>query len=114
MNHTIDATGKSLGRLATEVATLLMGKNTPEFVRNSAPHVLVTVTNASKLKVAPQKLLEKTYKRYSGYPGGLKEETMAKVVEKKGYREVVATAVKGMLPDNKLKKDMMKHLTVTE
>jgi large subunit ribosomal protein L13 len=114
MNYTIDATNKSLGRLATEVASILMGKNSPTFARNTVSDNTVTVTNASKIKASQKKLLEKTYKSFSGYPGGLKIETMAKVTATKGYREVVATAVKGMLPDNKLKKDMMKHLTVTE
>lgn len=114
MNYTIDATNKSLGRLATEVATLLMGKNSAEFTRNTVSTNLVTVTNASKLKVDQKKLLEKTYKRYSGYPGGLKISTMDHVVSKKGYSEIVRLAVKGMLPDNKLKNEMMKHLSVSE
>ncbi len=114
MNYTIDATNKSLGRLASEVAAILMGKNDPSFARNIVSKNLVTVTNASKLKVAPSKMLTKTYKSFSGYPGGLKEETMDKVSKTKGYSHIVATAVKGMLPDNRLKKDMMKHLTITE
>jgi len=114
MNYTIDATNKPLGRLATEVATILMGKNDASFVRNAVSQNTVTVTNASKIKVTPKKLLKKTYKRYSGYPGGLTVETMGHVSARKGYREVVALAVKGMLPDNKLKKEMLKHLTVTE
>lgn len=114
MNYTIDATNKSLGRLATEVATILMGKNAPSFARNIVSENTVTIINASKIKASPKKLLEKTYKRFSGYPGGLKTETMAKVVTSKGYQEVVTTAIKGMLPDNKLKREMMKHLTITE
>jgi large subunit ribosomal protein L13 len=114
MNYTVDATNKSLGRVATEVATLLMGKNDPTFARNVVSSNVVTVTNASKIKVDPKKLSEKTYNSYSGYPGGLKVSTMSHVVSKKGYAEVVRTAVKGMLPDNKLKNEMMNHLTVTE
>lgn len=114
MNHTIDATNKSLGRLASEVAVLLMGKNTPEFTRNNLSGATVTVTNASKLKVAAPKLKDKTYLSFSGYPGGLKVSSMAHVVEKKGYAEVVTLAVKGMLPKNKLQNEMMKALTVTE
>ena len=102
MNYTIDATNKTLGRLATEVATILMGKNDASFVRNAVSQNTVTVTNASKIKVTPKKLLEKTYKRYSGYPGGLTVETMGHVSARKGYREVVALAVKGMLPHNRL------------
>ncbi len=114
MNYTIDATNKTLGRLATEVATLLMGKNDPSFVRNRVSSNTVTVTNAGKLKVDQKKLEQKTYSRYSGYPGGLTVSKMAHVVSQKGYREIVTHAVKGMLPDNKLKKEFLKHLTVTE
>jgi large subunit ribosomal protein L13 len=114
MEYTIDATNKSLGRLASEAATKLMGKNTTTFVRNAVPNTRVTITNASKMKVDPKKLDQKIYKTYSGYPGGLKEKKMAHVVSTKGYTEVVTTAVKGMLPDNKLKKEMLKHLIVTE
>ena len=114
MNYTVDATGKTLGRLASEVAKLLMGKNSTSFVRNTVSGNVVVVENASKIKVDPRKLEEKTYSRYSGYPGGLKTPSMAQVIEKKGYREVVTIAVKGMLPDNKLKSIMMKNLTVKE
>lgn len=114
MNYTIDATDKSLGRLSSEVAALLIGKNKVDYVRNALSGNTVTVVNAAKLKVSEKKLLEKVYTRYSGYPGGLKELSMAHIVEKKGYKEAITIAVKGMLPDNKLKKGMMKALTVTE
>lgn len=114
MNYTIDATNKSLGRIATEAASVLQGKNTTDFARNTIAQTSVTITNASKLKIDPRKMLTKTYKRYSGYPGGLKEETLAHVSTTKGFKAVVETAVKGMLPDNKLKKAMLKHLTITE
>ncbi len=114
MNYTIDATEKSLGRLASEAAALLIGKNTTDFARNVLSGNTVTVINAGKLKVSEKKMKEKFYTRYSGYPGGLKELSLAHVVEKKGYKEAVTIAIKGMLPDNKLKKGMMKALTVTE
>lgn len=114
MNYTVDATNKSLGRLATEVAVLLMGKNDADFARNTVSKNMVSVANASKMKIDPRKLETKFYKSFSGYPGGLRELSMAHVAEKKGYAEIVTIAVKGMLPDNKLKKEMLKHLTVTE
>ncbi len=114
MNYTIDATNKSLGRLATEVASILMGKNDPSFTRNTVSAHTVTVTNASKIKQDPRKMLTKTYKSFSGYPGGLKQSTMEHVSKTKGFSAIVSNAVKGMLPDNKLKKDMMKKLTITE
>lgn len=114
MNYTIDATEKSLGRVSSEAAALLIGKNKTDFARNELSGNTVTVINASKLKVSEKKLKEKFYTRYSGYPGGLKELSMAHVVGKKGYAEAISIAIKGMLPDNKLKKGMMKALTVTE
>jgi large subunit ribosomal protein L13 len=114
MNHTIDATDKQLGRLASEVAALLIGKNKADFARNVLSGNTVTVNNAGKLRVSPKKMDEKFYKRYSGYPGGLKELSMAHVVEKKGYKEILNIAVKGMLPKNKLTNGMMKALTINE
>jgi large subunit ribosomal protein L13 len=114
MNHTIDATEKTLGRLASEVAALLIGKNKLDYSRNVLSGNTVTVMNAGKLKVSPKKLQEKVYSRYSGYPGGLKQLSMAHVVEKKGYKEALSIAIKGMLPDNKLKKGMMKALIINE
>jgi large subunit ribosomal protein L13 len=111
---TFDATDKKLGRLATEIAVILMGKNDPAYQPNQvAPHKVV-VSNASKLAIPAKKLEEKTYAKYSGYPGGLKHVPMNKVVEKKGYSEVLRKAVYGMLPSNKLRNEMMKNLTVTE
>ena len=109
MEYTVDATNKSLGRLATEVAVLLMGKNSTAFVRNTVADTKVTVENASKLKIDPRKLLTKKYNSFSGYPGGLKQTKMSDMIAKKGYSEVVHLAVKGMLPDNKLKTEFLKH-----
>lgn len=114
MNYTIDATNKSLGRLATEVSTLLLGKNEVSFVRNANSENTVTVVNASKIKRDPRKMLTKKYKSFSGYPGGLKLETMAHATDTKGFAFVVQNAVRGMLPSNKLRKDMLKNLTITE
>ena len=95
MNYTIDATNKSLGRLATEVATILMSKNDPSFARNTLSGNSVTVTNASKIKMRPEKSLEKTYLSFSGYPGGLKERTMAHVIDTNvsGTYTIAITAV---------------------
>lgn len=114
MTYTIDATNKSLGRLAAEAATILMGKNDPSFARNIASTNTVTITNAAKLKVDPRKMLTKTYNSFSGYPGGLKQSSMAHVVATKGNKAVIEAAIKGMLPDNRLRKTMMKHLTISE
>ena len=114
MEYTVDATNKSLGRVATEVAVLLMGKNIPGFVRNEVANTKVLVENASKLKIDPRKLITKTYDSFSGYPGGLKQSSMQHVISQKGCKEVIEVAVKGMLPQNRLKKEFLKHLTITE
>lgn len=111
---TFDATDKKLGRFASELAMVLMGKNDPSYQPNQvAPHKVI-VSNASKLAISPKKMDEKTYARYSGYPGGLKHVAMEKVIEKKGYAEVLRKAVYGMLPGNKLRNEMMKNLIITE
>ena len=115
MEHKIDATNKTVGRVATEAAMVLMGKNTPHYKRNQNPEVTVVIENASKVRITtPKKLKMKTYQRYSGYPGGLKVSTMEEVIEKKGYGEIFRKAVHGMLPANKLRKQMMKNLVINE
>lgn len=101
-----------MGRLASEIATILMGKNRPDFVRNSIPEVKIKVSNAGKISVTNKKLDSKIYQNYSGYPGGLKERSMKKVVEDKGMKETLRIAVKGMLPKNKLRDRMMKNLII--
>jgi len=114
MEHTIDAKGKKLGRVASEAAILLMGKNSPDFAKNIVASVKVNITNASQLNIDAKKLDTKKYKRYSGYPGGLKETKMSAVIEKKGYDEVIRHAIHGMLPANKLRAKVIKNLIVTE
>ena len=112
MKYTLDATNKKPGRLATEVAVLLMGKNRTDFARNKIPNVVVEVQNAGKLSISEKKRVEKTYVRHSGYPGALKIESVEKVIAKKGAGEILKKAVYGMLPKNKLRPQMMKRLTI--
>lgn len=112
--HTIDASDRSVGRVATETAKILMGKDDPSFVRNKPAAVTVHITNASKARIPASKRSQKIYKQYSGHPGGLKETSMEELIEKKGYAEVFRNAVYGMLPANKLRKVMLKNLTVSE
>lgn len=114
MKYTLDAENKAIGRVATEAAVFLMGKNDVGFARNIMPKTTVEIVNASKAKIFPARLLQKTYSRYSGYPGGLKQPTMAKVIEKKGYSELFREAVSGMLPKNKLRSKMMANLVIKE
>ena len=111
---TIDATEKRLGRLATEIATKLMGKDSPDFERHTLADVEVEVINASLMDIPEKKKDSKIYKRYSGYPGGQKEIPMRKIIEKKGYGEVLRLAVLRMLPKNRLQKRMMKRLTIKD
>lgn len=112
--YTIDATKRAPGRIATEVAVILMGKNSTSFSRNAIPDVEVEVTNAGAMNLDQNKMRDKEYARYSMYPGGLTLETMSHVVEKKGAREVLRRAVYGMLPKNKLRARMMKNLKIKE
>ncbi|MDD2935292.1 MAG: 50S ribosomal protein L13 [Candidatus Pacebacteria bacterium] len=114
MEYTIDAKGKKLGRIATEAATLLMGKNSPDFTRNTVADVKVNITNASKLDADAKKMDTKLYNRYTGFPGGLRTDKMLKIVEKKGMGEIIKKAVHGMLPSNKLRAIMMKNLIINE
>jgi large subunit ribosomal protein L13 len=114
MKYVLDAENKTIGRVATQAAVYLMGKNMGDFKRNAIPEVAVEIKNASKASIHEKKLTQKTYSRYSGYPGGLKQPTMAQVIAKKGHSELFREAVLGMLPKNKLRSRMMKNLTVTE
>jgi large subunit ribosomal protein L13 len=114
MKYTLDAQNKKVGRVASEAAKILMGKNSTEFVRNAAPQVTVEIINASKADISPQKRETKLKAQYSGYPGGIKVPTVAYLIEKKGYSEVFKKAVDGMLPRNKLRSKMIKNLKITE
>ncbi len=112
--YTIDAEGRTLGRVASEVATLLCGKDSPDYARNLVSDVKVSVTNISKIKVINNKLESRYHKHYTGNPGGLRVQTNAQIVAKKGYSELLRLAVHGMLPDNKLKPLMLKNLIISE
>ena len=109
--YVVDADGKTLGRLASEVASVLRGKNKPTFT----PHVdcgdYVIVINAEKVAVTGKKRNEKIYKKHTGYPGGLREITFDKLQQKKP-EEIIRHAVKGMLPDGALGRQMFKKLKV--
>ncbi len=112
--HTIDATGKRLGRVATEIATLLMGKHRTDVVKNVVAPVKVVVVHTGKLLIEEKKRKQTNYTRYSGYPDGLRTLSMQKIIEKKGYSEVLRKAIYGMLPSNRLRTKRMKNLTIHE
>lgn len=114
--HTIDAAGKTLGRMATDVARLLMGKNKPIFTRNIDTGDFVVIINAARVKLTGNKLngnklTGKTYTRHSGYPGGLRTVT-AKTLMDTRPALVVEKAIRGMLPRNKLGDAMFRKLNV--
>ena len=109
--HVIDASGKVLGRLATQVAGLLMGKHKPIFSRNLDTGDFVIVINADKVRVTGNKARQKVYYRHSGYPGGLKSITLEKMMQTNPTR-VIEHAVKGMLPKNRLGAAIIKKLKV--
>ncbi|HIC94293.1 MAG TPA: 50S ribosomal protein L13 [Anaerolineae bacterium] len=109
--YLIDAEGKTLGRLASEIAKILRGKHKPIY----SPHLdcgdYVIVINAEKIRVTGRKLDQKIYYRHSGYPGGLKSITLREQLAKHPER-VIKAAVKGMLPKNRLGRKMLKKLKV--
>ena len=109
---TIDAAGRTLGRVASEVAMSLMGKTKATFERNRYSGMPVTVVNASKLRITSKKLAEIYHTRYSGIPGGLRILTGTETAEKKGLSELIKLATFQMLPDNKLRRTMMKNLKI--
>lgn len=111
--HIVDASGQILGRFSTEVAKLLMGKHKPQFVPYLDTGDYVVVINASKVKVTGKKATQKKYIRHSGYPGGLHQETYDKLIVRRPT-QIVEHAVAGMLPKNKLGRQMIKKLTVYE
>ena len=112
--HTIDASEKVFGRVASEAAKNLMGKNSPDYVTNKVADVLVVITNASKTKMTDRRKNETLHERYSGQPGGFRVETNAKILDKKGWKGLYELAVYGMLPSNKLRPLMMKRLTIKD
>jgi len=109
--HVIDASGKVLGRLATQAAGLLMGKHKPLFSPNLDSGDFVVIINADKVRVTSNKAGQKLYYRHSGYPGGLKSISLEKTLQT-NPTQVIEHAVKGMLPHNRLRAKMMKKLRV--
>jgi len=109
--HLIDATNKVLGKLATQVANLLMGKHKPTFSRHLDMGDYVVVINAEKVRVTGNKAEQKFYYRHSGYPGGFKSISLEEMLKTHPTR-VIEHAVRGMLPQNRLRARMMKHLRV--
>lgn len=110
----IDAGGRTLGRVASEVAMSLMGKTKATFQRHVYSGVPVKVINASKLSITPKKLESIYHTRYSGIPGGLRVLKGTETAEKRGLKELIKLATFQMLPDNKIRRTMMKHLVIED
>jgi large subunit ribosomal protein L13 len=111
---TIDASGRTLGRVASEVAMSLMGKTSPTFERNVYSGFPVKVVNASKIRITAKKLDTIFHTRYSGIPGGLRILKGTETADKKGMKELVKLATFQMLPSNKIRREMMKHLIIED
>ena len=109
---TVDASGRTLGRVASEVAKSLMGKDKVTFERNTYSGASVKVINATKLRITTKKLEEIYHTRYSGIPGGLRILSGSHTASTKGLKELIKLATEQMLPDNKLRREMMKNLTI--
>lgn len=109
--YVIDASGKVLGRLATQIAKYLRGKHKPEYTPHADAGDYIIVINADKIKVTGKKEQEKIYYSHSGYPGGLKEITFDKLRAKNPI-QIIERAVKGMLPKNPLGREMLRKLKV--
>jgi large subunit ribosomal protein L13 len=109
--YVVDAEGQTLGRLATEIARILRGKNKPQYT----PHVdtgdFVVVVNAEKVVVTGKKAEQKVYRRHSGYPGGLKETSYEQMMERRPT-EILRRAVKGMMPKNRLARQQLRKLKI--
>ena len=107
----VDAKGKTLGRLAAQIANILSGKNKPEYTPNADMGDFVVVVNASEVNVTGKKLDQKLYYRHSGYPGGIKSKPLREIMENSA-NDAIKSAVKGMLPKSKLGKQMFTKLKV--
>ena len=107
----VDAEGRTLGRLATQIADALRGKRKPEYTPHCDTGDFVVVVNAAKVRVTGNKANDKLYYRHSGYPGGLRSRTLSEMLERRP-EEVIRQAVKGMLPRNRLGRQQLRKLKV--
>ncbi len=110
--HKIDAAGKAVGRIASDIAILLRGKNKPEF----QPHIdggdIVEVANIDKVKFSGKKTDQKVYHHFSGYPGGLKTKKMSELIDNKNFADILRRAVREMLPPVRFRNAMLKRLII--
>lgn len=114
MEYVIDATGKALGRVASEAAMVLLAKNTTTVKKNAVANVTVRVMHVGALSISEKKRTQKTYHSHSGYPGSDRALSLAHIIATKGNGEALRRAVKGMLPGNTLRERRLKHLIIEE
>ena len=113
-DYTIDAEGKSLGRIASEAAKALMGKTSADYTPHILSNVRVKIVNAGKVSMRGGKRTTKTYQTYSGYPGGRRVESFSTLSKRRGRGEPILRAVKRMLPRNSFLTPRLKNLEITE
>lgn len=114
MKYTIDAQGKKIGRVASQAATYLMGKHSVSFAKNKVSEDSVEILNASKVDASAHKKEKDVYVTYTGYRGGLKEETLGQLIKRSGMTEVFRRAITRMLPANRLRSKRLKNLIIKE
>lgn len=114
MEHTIDATGKALGRVASEAAKVLLAKDSTSVRKNAVAGVTVRVKHAGALVIGEKKRLQKRYHSHTGRPGSARSLSLSHVVATKGHKDALLRAVKGMLPGNTLREKRLKHLIIEE
>lgn len=112
--YKIDAAGRPIGRIASEAASMLIGKKISTTERHILPMVSVKIENASKTKMTEKKRNEKKYVTYSGHPDGYRERSLDQFLVKHGAKGVLREAIWGMLPKNKLRAQMIKNLVITD
>jgi len=114
MKHTIDAQGKKLGRVASQAASVLLGKNKVSFAKNTVSEGMVEIINVSRADISALKKTRDTYVTFTGSRGGLNSESLGQLIARRGMPEVFKRAVYRMLPDNKLRDRRMKNLIIKE
>jgi large subunit ribosomal protein L13 len=111
---TVDAAGRTLGRVASEAASILLGKKSVHYAQNAVLPLEVVIVNAGKIRIPERRMNEKTYRWFTGQVDGLREITLPDLLAKKGIEYVLEQTVDGMLPRNKLRNERMKRLSVTK
>lgn len=114
MKYTIDAQGKKIGRVASQAAGYLLGKSEVTFAKNKVSNTTVEIVNVARADVTAKKKIGDIYTTYTGHRGGLNKETLGQLILRKGMAEVFHRAVYRMLPDNKLRDQRIKNLTIKE